>query len=219
MKILILDLHRGEDLTEALKISNAIDRYSKTFLSRLFSPEFSYENLKSYDGIVLTGSDDLTIYGDARVKELKNHLLELAKDRSQILGICGGNQILASTFGYSRYVLKYPEFGWRQVHLTDIGKTDPLFNGLGDTFTPFEYHIMAVRCKERSSVLAENESCVQAILYKPNVRGIQFHPEDSPESGLEFLKKTKNFKDMADTLPRPDEYREWIIFQNFVNMI
>jgi GMP synthase-like glutamine amidotransferase len=51
------------------------------------------------------------------------------------------------------------------------------------------------------------------------VYGIQFHPEDTPESGLEFLKSTKMYGTTAENFSRPEIYSEWQIFRNFVELI
>lgn len=203
MSILVLDLHR-KDRIEAVKINKQLDKYTNSTLLRLFSPDFSYDILKSYDGIVLSGSDDMSVYSDQKVRHLGIHLRTLSNEGTQILGICGGNQVLAKTYGYRRYRLKEPEVGWQQIILTEQGKSDPLFSGLEDSFFASEQHILAVRCDDRDRILAENKKCVQAIRYQPTVRGVQFHPEESSANGIELLKTEK--------------HQVWIIFSNFVNM-
>ena len=200
MEILVLDLHIREDLKNS-KISDALNKYADTFTLRLFSSDFSYGDLASYDAIVLTGSNSINAYSSPKVRELKHHLRRLSSDGGNMLGICGGNQVLASAFDYRRYKLREPETGWHSIHITERGKQDPLLKGLGDGFMAFEHHILAVRCDDKDKVLAENEYCSQAILYQPNVRGIQFHPEVIPESF---------------TIAK--EYVEWRIFRNFVNI-
>ena len=105
MNILVLDLHK-KDVMEASKITRCLDSYAKTDLLRLFSPGFSYDNLKSYDGIILSGSDDMSIYYDPKVRRLGEHLKKLSNDEAHILGICAGNQILAKIYGYRRYITR-----------------------------------------------------------------------------------------------------------------
>jgi GMP synthase-like glutamine amidotransferase len=216
--ILVLDIHR-KDVLEAAKITTQLDKYTKTTLLRLFSPDFSYDNLTSYNGIVLSGSDDMSVYYDPKVRRLGEHLKALSHEGTYILGICGGNQVLAKTYGYRRYKLQAPEVGWKRIILTELGTSDPLFSGLEDRFIASEHHILAVRCDDGARILAENENCVQAILYQPTVRGIQFHPEKSPESGLEFLRKTERLRDQVHSYQVPEKYQARIIFTNFVNMV
>jgi GMP synthase-like glutamine amidotransferase len=218
MNVLVLDLHRRA-VTKALTITKQLDKYTKTTLRRLFAPDFSYDALKSYDGIVLSGSDDMSVYYDPKVRQLEAPLKKLSGEGIHVLGICGGNQVLARTYGYRRYKLKEPEVAWKQITLTELGLSDPLFRGLEGGFLASEHHILAVRCDERDRILAENENCVQAILYQPTVRGIQFHPEESPESGIEFLKNTQRYRDIVHTFKIPEKYQEWVIFPNFVSMV
>jgi len=204
VSVLVLDLHR-KDRIEAVKISKQLDKYTNSTLLRLFSPDFSYNLLKSYDGIVLSGSDDMSVYSDLKARHLGIHLKKLSKEGTQILGICGGNQVLAKIYGDRRYRLKEPETGWQQIILTEQGKSDPLFSGLEDSFFASEHHILAVRCDDRDRILAENKNCVQAIQYQLTVRGVQFHPEKSSANGIKLLRKT-------------EKHQAWIIFSNFVNM-
>jgi len=218
MNIVVLDLHR-RDGTEALKITKQLDQYTQTTLLRVFSPDFSDDTLKSYDGIVLSGSDDRSIYYDPKVRQLAAPLKQLSSEGIHVLGICGGNQVLARTYGYRRYKLPEPEVAWKPITLTDRGRSDPLFSGLEGRFLASEHHILAVRCDDRDRILAENVTCVQAILYQPTVRGLQFHPEESPESGIERLKKSCRYSEIVHTFTVPDKYQEWVIFRNFVNMV
>jgi GMP synthase-like glutamine amidotransferase len=216
MKIVVLDLHK-RDVTEALKITKQLDKYTQTTLLRVFSPEFSDDALKAYDGIVLSGSDDMSVYYDPKIRRLAAPLKKLSSEGIHVLGICGGNQVLARTYGYRRYKLPEPEVTWKQITLTDRGRSDPLFRGLENHFLVFEHHILAVRCVDRERILAENEKCVQAILYQPTVRGLQFHPEESPERGREQSQKTKG--EAVHTFNVPEKRRAWIIFRNFVKMV
>ena len=216
MNIVVLDLHR-RDVTEALKITKQLDKYTQTTLLRVFSPDFSDDALNAYDGIVLSGSDDMSVYYDTKIRRLAASLRKLSSEGIHVLGICGGNQVLARTYEYRRYKLLEPEVTWKQVTLTDRGRSDPLFCGLEDHFLVFEHHILAVRCDDRERILAENEKCVQAILYQPTVRGLQFHPEESPERGREQFQKTKGKS--VHTFNVTEKSRAWIIFRNFVKMV
>jgi len=218
MNIVVLDLHR-RNVTETLKITKQLDKYTKTTMLRVFSPDFSYDVLKAYDGIVLSGSDDRSVYYDPKIRQLAAPLKQLSSEGIHVLGICGGNQVLARTYGYRRYKLKDPEVAWKPIMLTELGKSDPLFRGLEGGFLAFEQHILAVRCDDRDRILAENDNCVQAILYQPTVRGIQFHPEESPESGIEFLKNTQGYRGIDHTFKGSNKYHELIIFPNFVDMV
>jgi GMP synthase-like glutamine amidotransferase len=217
VKILVLDLHTGDAFKDS-RISDALNKYTTASSLRLLYSDFSYGDLASYDAIVLTGSNNMKIYSDAKTRELRHHLKRLSSNGVNVLGICGGNQVLASTFSCYRYRLPEPEVGWHSIRITEIGRKDPLFKGLKDCFMAFESHILAVRCDDRAKVFAENEHCTQTILYHPSVRGVQFHPEVFPKSRLESL-RTKIRGATAETSSRAAECEGSQIFRNFVDIV
>lgn len=220
MKISFLDLHRGTDPTEPDKIVYWLSKYSETYTTRLFSLESISYDPSSYDGIVISGSDNPELLETEQVVTLKPKLIDASKSGVNILGICGGNQLLGSYFGHKRYwvVLRNSEVGWPEVYLTERGKNDPLFHELPPVIRPFQYHNKGVRVADESLILARSERFIQSVVYAPRVRGIQFHPEDSPESGMIFLQKSEKYGDEESKSP-PQNYVEWKIFSNFVFMV
>ncbi|MDQ1279791.1 MAG: hypothetical protein QG670_1053 [Thermoproteota archaeon] len=221
MEITIVDLHTRENHRES-SISKILSRYADVCTLHLFSSESSespFELLESCDAIVLSGSNSMKIYGDARVRGLKSILVNLASEGVSLLGICGGNQVLASTFGFRRFVLKEPEVGWHSIHITEYGGSDPLFFGLKGSFLAFESHILAVRCDDKTRVLADNENCIQVIRYNSNTCGIQFHPEVYTRSTIDDSGKTKiDEKGDIKINTMVQENAGQRIFENFVEM-
>jgi GMP synthase-like glutamine amidotransferase len=214
MGILELDLHIGKDPTENLKIVQQLKRHDEVSTIRLFSSDFSYKSLVPYQGIVLSGLDKSRLLNCGKMEILKGYLKKLADNGTYILGICGGHQILATAYGYSVERISR-QVGWPVVNLTDLGKSDSLFRGLGPTIRPFQYHDKTVTGVEESKVLARDDIGIQAARFAKCVYGVQFHPEDSPEGGLEFLEKNG----MAESkLLVPETHEEKIIFKNFVDM-
>src|SRR5262249_6877783 len=57
-----------------------------------------------------------------------------------VLGVCLGAQLIAQVLGARVYAGERREVGWGPIELTDEGKDDPLFAGLGDSFTVFHLH-------------------------------------------------------------------------------
>jgi len=218
MNVLVLDLHR-RDATETFKITQQLDKFTQTSVLRVFSPDFSYAVLRAYDGLVLSGSDDRSVYYDPKIRQLTAPLKQVSREGIHVLGICGGNQVLAKIYGYRRYRLKDPEVAWKPITVTARGQSDPLFRGLKGRFVAFEQHILAVRCHDKERVLAANETCVQAILYQPTVRGLQFHPEEPPTNGIDFVYTAQGYGGIDHTFNGSHKHLPLLIFRNFVNMI
>jgi GMP synthase (glutamine-hydrolysing) len=71
------------------------------------------------------------------------------------------------------------EIGYREVEVT---AADPLFEGIGDTFTVFTTHSDTVaELPPGAELLAENDYGVHAFRVDGAV-GVQFHPEYDPET-------------------------------------
>ena len=97
-----------------------------------------------------------------------------------VLGVCFGHQYLTELLGGK--VERRPEseeMGWYELELTDAGRDDELFAGVGRRFGALETHIdMVVEPAAGAVVLARSdEAPVQAFRAGGNVWGVQFHPE------------------------------------------
>ena len=111
------------------------------------------------------------------MQRLKLYIRRL-EPTTQVLGICGGHQVLATAYSYTVHEIG-PEVGWHTVQLTKLGKNDPLFHNITEIISPFHHHNKAAFHIPKDKILAENQRCIQAALFNPNIRGVQFHPEYS----------------------------------------
>lgn len=179
MRILVLDLHIANTPGAALKIVNAMKPNFDGLLEfvQFFSRDFNFNALSNCDGIILSGLDKSRLLYSGKMQRLKSYIRRL-ESTTQFLGICGGHQVLATAYDYSVHEIK-PEVGWHTVQLTKLGKRDPLFHNIKDSITPFHHHSKAVFHLPIEKILAENQRSIQAALFHPNVRGVQFHPEYS----------------------------------------
>lgn len=231
MVILVLDLHIGEERKgpETLKIVSALERWeSEISVCPLFSSEYNSLNLGSFDGVVLTGSNNPRLLISGKVtRELIPSLREAVESGVKLLGICAGHEVLGIAYGYCVEKLKTfyyidghkvenCEVGWPVVEITQLGQNHFLFRGLRPKIRPFEYHDKAIISVEESKILSRNEWCIQAFTPHQNVVGIQFHPEETPESGYKYLKEKSSFKEIAHLFPKPENYVEWRILENFL---
>jgi len=208
MRIALLDCHKNR-LFESEKIARALPCEVELFEVRKF--EFPVEE---YDAYVISGADGFT-EKHVWVRLVRKFVEELIEAGHPILGVCFGNQLLGRIYGYE-IVEKEPEIGWCDIELTEEGLNDPLFEGLPASFAVFQHHKKFVECE--GGVLARNENGVQAVRYAENVWGMQFHAEETPESGVEFLRNDPKCTDFESAVRlKPEKYIEARVYSNFVN--
>lgn len=100
-----------------------------------------------------------------------------AKDRS-VLGICLGSQLMARAFGGMNLIGTAPEFGWREVGLTNEAAADPVFGALPKNFPSFQWHDDTFTLPEGAVHLAANPATQnQAFRIGRAAYGFQFHFE------------------------------------------
>lgn len=93
------------------------------------------------------------------------------------LGICGGAQMLAKVLGAEVKPNPVKEIGSCQVHLTEKGKRDFLFNGFDDKFEVFQWHGDTFKVPFGAELLVEGADCTNQAFRKGNLVGLQFHLE------------------------------------------
>ena len=98
------------------------------------------------------------------------------------LGICLGAQMLAKCMKAEVIRSKVKEIGWCQVRLTKDARYDPLFHGLPESLTVFQWHEDTFAVPVKSVLLATGSECQnQAIRIGHHAWAIQFHPEMTPQ--------------------------------------
>lgn len=95
-----------------------------------------------------------------------------------VLGICLGSQLLARAYGAENIIGGASEFGWRPVELTDDGRDDPLFAGVGPSFPVFQWHDDTFILPRGATRLAGSlDVHNQVFRIGRAVYGVQFHFE------------------------------------------
>jgi GMP synthase (glutamine-hydrolysing) len=124
-----------------------------------------------------------------------------------MLGICLGSQLIAKALGASVYRNPALEIGWHEVHLTEPGRTDPVFAGLESPTTFFHWHGETFGLPRGAEWLGWSDRCRhQAYRYRSNVYGIQFHPEITPEMIGDWQTQPVNCGDVATLDHRLDPH-------------
>ncbi|WP_125714814.1 imidazole glycerol phosphate synthase subunit HisH [Companilactobacillus kedongensis] len=142
-------------------------------------------------------------------RDLVNTLKKVAANKTPILGICLGMQLLfdsSQEYGLTNGLglitgsveqipdtgLKIPQMGWNQNRII---QNSP-FNGVNGQFTYF-VHSYYANCDRRNIISAVDYGIlIPSIVQNKNVIGMQFHPEKSGDVGLELL---KTFQKMVKT--------------------
>ena len=132
--------------------------------------------------------------------------------KTPILGICLGMQLMAKhseegdTEGLGWFdadVVKFtmrdkikhkvPHIGWNSLIRE---KESPLFKGISNDAMFYFVHSYHLKCYDKEDILTSSEYdyIFTSTIQKDNIYGVQFHPEKSRESGIQFLKNFINLE-------------------------
>jgi GMP synthase (glutamine-hydrolysing) len=140
--------------------------------------------------------------------ELKRLIAQAMEREIPCLGICLGGQLLSLAMGGELYAGRDGEKGTYSIMLTDEGREDRLFHGVGHSFISFQWHDDSFSIPPGGTRLAFTGTCHnQAFRVGRRAWGLQFHPEVSREIVAEWSSWT------PETAARSGEYlaafREW----------
>ncbi|HPR64675.1 MAG TPA: glutamine amidotransferase [Thermoanaerobaculia bacterium] len=141
-------------------------------------------DLTRFSGAILTGSLASAYWDEPWIGTIADWIRRAVRSGKPILGVCFGHQMLGRALGGTvRRCTNGLELGTVEIHLTGEGKSDPLFEGLPDTFQAQETHVdEVVTPPPGAHVLAKNShSAIQAMACGEDVWGVQFHPEITDE--------------------------------------
>ena len=153
---------------------------------------FSIDLRHPYDGDTLPADDDgyqaLIVLGGEQNALADDecpyfpHLLELIRkfggSDKAVLGICLGSQLIARAYGGENMLDRPMEFGWREVQLTEEGKSDPVLSAAGEAFPIFHWHRDTFSLPRNAIHMATSDMTPhQAYRIGRAVYGTQFHFE------------------------------------------
>lgn len=93
-------------------------------------------------------------------------------------GVCLGGQLLAAACGAKVVSNRWEERGTIPVQLAGEGLVDPLFKGVAEQFSTFQWHHDSFDIPDGGVLLATSPVCPhQAFRIGSRAWGVQFHPE------------------------------------------
>mgnify|MGYP000365613726 CR=1 FL=1 len=160
-----------------------------------------------FDGVVVTGSRSSVYWDEEWIDALVAYVADCHDTGVPVLGVCFGHQVVAAALGGRVDDMGEYEIGYRSVERV---ADDPLFDGIGETFTAFTTHSDAVvELPPGARLLAENDYGVHAFRLGESV-GVQFHPEYDTDTAASV---TTRKDDLADERKR--EVLDGITAQNY----
>jgi GMP synthase (glutamine-hydrolysing) len=138
----------------------------------------TYDAVLAFGGFQHAYDDDRYPYF---VQE-KQWLRKTIEQEIPFLGICLGGQLLAHALGGSVKQHSLTEIGFTEVHFTEAGKADPLYEGLPGYQEVFQWHEDTFEIPADAVLLASNSATEnQAFRYGRCVYGLQYHIEPTAE--------------------------------------
>ncbi len=140
------------------------------------SGEVAIDEVERYDKILFSPGPDVPKHGD-----MMWQLIHRYQHTKSILGICLGFQAIGSYYGAGLVNLRSVYHG-RQIAVTPVNGSDPIFAGLDDRFSAGLYHSWGLSNDGFPDALQitalSDEGRIMALRHRKfDISGVQFHPE------------------------------------------
>ncbi len=149
----------------------------------------NFPSVEDYRAVIVLGGPDSANDESEKMKNELVRIREAIDAKIPYLGICLGLQTLVKATGGK--VVKSPikevgfidpDGGYFTIELTEEGRRDPIFEGLGDRLIVFQLHGETVELTDDMVLLAVGKFCKnQVVRVGVNAYGIQGHFELTPE--------------------------------------
>jgi GMP synthase (glutamine-hydrolysing) len=153
---------------------------------------------RDYSGLIVLGGP---MSANDPIPGLADEIREIEKaleHGTPLLGICLGSQLIARALGAPVYRNRELEIGWDLVHLTDAGRSDPLFRAIESPAMFFHWHGETYDLPKGAEWLAWSEKTLhQAYRFGSNVYALQFHPEVDAAMIADWCAQPVNCGDVA----------------------
>ena len=143
---------------------------------------------RRYDAIVAMGGP-MSVNDEAELPWLvdeKRLVADAVRAGMPYWGVCLGVQLLASALGARVYSGPEPEVGLLPVELTEDGRADPVFGGLGSGVATLQWHGDTFDLPDGAVRLARSPAYENQAFRVGRAYGVQFHLEVSAEMAREW---------------------------------
>ena len=176
-RVVLLDASLGETPAERnfqREVDADVDAFKVSEGELPPTPTEGWRTAWPYDGVIVSGSQ-ASVYEDAAwIRDVEAWVRQAVTASVPLLGVCWGHQLVASALGGAVGPIGRYEIGYRTV---DVVASDPLFDGIPESFVAFETHSDEIkRLPDAAVPLAENDCTIQAFRIG-SAYGVQFHPE------------------------------------------
>jgi GMP synthase (glutamine-hydrolysing) len=145
----------------------------------------SIRSIDNYGAVVVLGGPDSANDKTPKMEKELELIRNILDAKIPYLGICLGLQTLVKATGGEVVKSETKEIGFRdqngnnfKVEVTESGREDILFHGLGNSLTVFQLHGETVVLTEDMKLLATGKFCMNQIVKAgPTSYGIQCHFE------------------------------------------
>lgn len=129
-------------------------------------------DLENFDGIILTGSPQ----GNDIVEHHLPYFKWITDFQKPVFGICAGHHITGCLYDANLLHSKEPESGDFSVKII---QTDPIFEGLSESFKVKQMHNDSITLPKDFVLLATSDTCKNQLMKHKNkpLYTSQFHPE------------------------------------------
>ena len=193
----LLYLNNGTSSTSVNKLDDQFKNFGLNVKKYwAFNNEFP-KNLLNYDGIFISGSPHGAYEDIPFINREHDLIIEAAQREMPMLGICFGQQILASALCGREQVFrrKSCEVGYKRLKTTQLAKNDNISSHLGENVYMFVWHNDEVYSDHPDlNIIAYTEDCPNHIFrYKDKyIWGIQGHPEITLKESRNWFEENRN---------------------------
>ena len=193
----LLYLNNGTSSTSVNKLDDQFKNFGLNVKKYwAFNNEFP-KNLSNYDGVFISGSPHGAYEDIPFINREHDLIIEAAQRDIPMLGICFGQQILASALCGREQVFrrKSCEVGYRHLKTTQLVKNDKISSHLGENVYMFVWHNDEVYPDHPDlNIIAYTKDCPNHIFrYKDKcIWGIQGHPEITLKESKNWFEENRN---------------------------